>query len=125
VSGFSRTNVVSGFSRTCRSEEPNERVPVVARSWMSASVVARRLQRCTGGETTRCARCENRTRSNRAGNDDTADGISRTPIRPRAVGQADVAANGRQDEDTWVAISGYGPTKATVTDGGELFGRSR
>ena len=29
------------------------------------------------------------------------------------------------DEDTWVAISGYGPTKATVIDGGELFGKSR
>lgn len=28
-------------------------------------------------------------------------------------------------EDTWVAISGYGPTKATVIDGGELFGKSR
>jgi hypothetical protein len=27
--------------------------------------------------------------------------------------------------DTWVAISGYGPTKATVIDGGELFGKSR
>ena len=26
---------------------------------------------------------------------------------------------------TWVAIGGYGPTKATVIDGGELFGRSR
>ena len=33
--------------------------------------------------------------------------------------------DGALDEDTWVAISGYGPTKATVTDGGELFGRSR
>jgi len=32
---------------------------------------------------------------------------------------------GALDEDTWVAISGYGPTKATVIDGGELFGRSR
>ena len=29
------------------------------------------------------------------------------------------------DEDCWVAISGYGPTKATVVDGGELFGKSR
>jgi hypothetical protein len=29
------------------------------------------------------------------------------------------------DEECWVAISGYGPTKATVVDGGELFGRSR
>jgi len=25
----------------------------------------------------------------------------------------------------WVAIGGYGPTKATVIDGGELFGKSR
>ena len=33
--------------------------------------------------------------------------------------------DGALDEDTWVAISGYGPTKATVIDGGELFGRSR
>jgi quercetin dioxygenase-like cupin family protein len=33
--------------------------------------------------------------------------------------------DGALDEDTWVAISGYGPTKATVVDGGELFGRSR
>ena len=33
--------------------------------------------------------------------------------------------DGAIDEDTWVAISGYGPTKATVIDGGELFGRSR
>jgi quercetin dioxygenase-like cupin family protein len=33
--------------------------------------------------------------------------------------------DGALNEDTWVAISGYGPTKATVIDGGELFGRSR
>jgi quercetin dioxygenase-like cupin family protein len=33
--------------------------------------------------------------------------------------------DGALDEDTWVAISGYGPTKATVIDEGELFGRSR
>lgn len=33
--------------------------------------------------------------------------------------------DGALDEDTWVAISGYGPTKATVIDGGALFGRSR
>ena len=33
--------------------------------------------------------------------------------------------DGALGEDTWVAISGYGPTKATVIDGGELFGRSR
>src|SRR5688500_12722636 len=33
--------------------------------------------------------------------------------------------DGARDEDTWVAISGYGPTHATVIDGGELFGRSR
>jgi quercetin dioxygenase-like cupin family protein len=33
--------------------------------------------------------------------------------------------DGALDEDTWVAISGYGPTKATVIDGGELFGQSR
>jgi len=33
--------------------------------------------------------------------------------------------DGALDEDTWVAISGIGPTKATVVDGGELFGRSR
>ena len=33
--------------------------------------------------------------------------------------------DGALDEDTWVAISGYGPTSATVIDGGELFGRSR
>ena len=33
--------------------------------------------------------------------------------------------DGAIDEDTWVAISGSGPTKATVIDGGELFGRSR
>ena len=33
--------------------------------------------------------------------------------------------DGALDEHTWVAISGYGPTKATVLDGGELFGRSR
>src|SRR5687767_10712244 len=33
--------------------------------------------------------------------------------------------DGALDEDVWVAISGYGPTKATVIDGGELFGRSR
>jgi quercetin dioxygenase-like cupin family protein len=33
--------------------------------------------------------------------------------------------DGALDEDTWVAISGYGPTKATVVDGGDLFGRSR
>ena len=33
--------------------------------------------------------------------------------------------DGALDEDTWIAISGYGPTNATVIDGGELFGRSR
>jgi quercetin dioxygenase-like cupin family protein len=33
--------------------------------------------------------------------------------------------DGALDEDTWVAIGGYGPTKATVVDGGELFGKSR
>ena len=33
--------------------------------------------------------------------------------------------DGAIDEDTWVAISGYGPTKATVVDGGPLFGKSR
>jgi quercetin dioxygenase-like cupin family protein len=33
--------------------------------------------------------------------------------------------DGALDEDTWIAISGYGPTRATVIDGGDLFGRSR
>jgi quercetin dioxygenase-like cupin family protein len=33
--------------------------------------------------------------------------------------------DGALDEDTWVAIGGYGPTNATVIDGGELFGRSK
>jgi quercetin dioxygenase-like cupin family protein len=33
--------------------------------------------------------------------------------------------DGALDEDTWVAIGGYGPTHATVIDGGELFGKSR
>ena len=33
--------------------------------------------------------------------------------------------DGALDEDTWIAISGYGPTRATVVDGGELFGKSR
>jgi len=33
--------------------------------------------------------------------------------------------DGALDEDVWVAIGGYGPTKATVIDGGELFGRSK
>jgi hypothetical protein len=33
--------------------------------------------------------------------------------------------DGALNEDTWVAISGYGPTNATVIDGGELFGKSR
>lgn len=33
--------------------------------------------------------------------------------------------DGALNEDTWVAISGYGPTKATVIDGGELFGKSK
>jgi quercetin dioxygenase-like cupin family protein len=33
--------------------------------------------------------------------------------------------DGALDQDTWVAISGYGPTRATVVDGGELFGKSR
>ena len=33
--------------------------------------------------------------------------------------------DGGIDEDTWIAISGYGPTKATVIDGGPLFGKSR
>lgn len=30
--------------------------------------------------------------------------------------------DGAIDEDVWVAIAGYGPTSATVIDGGELFG---
>ena len=30
--------------------------------------------------------------------------------------------DGALDEDVWVAIGGYGPTSATVIDGGELFG---
>ena len=33
--------------------------------------------------------------------------------------------DGARDEETWVAISGYGPTSATVIDGGDLFGRTR
>jgi hypothetical protein len=33
--------------------------------------------------------------------------------------------DGALDEEVWVAISGYGPTSATVLDGGELFGKSR
>ena len=33
--------------------------------------------------------------------------------------------DGGLDEETVVAISGYGPTRATVIDGGELFGKSR
>ena len=33
--------------------------------------------------------------------------------------------DGGLDEEVWVAISGYGPTSATVLDGGPLFGRSR
>jgi len=33
--------------------------------------------------------------------------------------------DGALDEEVLVAISGYGPTRADVLDGGELFGRSR
>ena len=33
--------------------------------------------------------------------------------------------DGALDEEVWVAISGYGPTSATILDGGELFGKSR
>ncbi len=33
--------------------------------------------------------------------------------------------DGALNEDTWVAISGYGPTNATVIDGGALFGTSK
>jgi quercetin dioxygenase-like cupin family protein len=33
--------------------------------------------------------------------------------------------DGGLEEEAVVAISGYGPTSATVIDGGELFGRSR
>lgn len=33
--------------------------------------------------------------------------------------------DGALDEDVLVAISGYGPTSATVIDGGNLFGRAR
>jgi quercetin dioxygenase-like cupin family protein len=33
--------------------------------------------------------------------------------------------DGGLDEETLVAISGYGPTRADVIDGGELFGKSR
>jgi hypothetical protein len=31
--------------------------------------------------------------------------------------------DGAREEETWVAISGYGPTAFTVIDGGELFGK--
>jgi len=31
--------------------------------------------------------------------------------------------DGARDEEVWVLISGYGPTRADVLDGGELFGR--
>jgi hypothetical protein len=31
--------------------------------------------------------------------------------------------DGARDEEVWVLISGYGPTKADVLDHGELFGR--
>ncbi len=51
------------------------------------------------------------------------------PRRRRAGGYVRArgleAGDGALDEDTWVAIGGYGPTTATVIDGGELFGRSR
>jgi quercetin dioxygenase-like cupin family protein len=33
--------------------------------------------------------------------------------------------DGALDEEVLVAISGYGPTRADVLDGGDLFGRSR
>ena len=33
--------------------------------------------------------------------------------------------DGALDEEVLVAIAGYGPTAATVVDGGEIFGRSR
>ena len=33
--------------------------------------------------------------------------------------------DGARDEETWVAISGYGPTSATVIDDGDLFGKLR
>ncbi|PYS07141.1 MAG: hypothetical protein DMG12_01550 [Acidobacteria bacterium] len=31
--------------------------------------------------------------------------------------------DGAHDEEVWVLISGYGPTRADVLDHGELFGR--
>jgi hypothetical protein len=31
--------------------------------------------------------------------------------------------DGARDEEVWVLISGYGPTRADVLDKGELFGR--
>jgi len=33
--------------------------------------------------------------------------------------------DGALEEEVLVAISGYGPTRADVLDGGDLFGRSR
>jgi hypothetical protein len=51
-----------------------------------------------------------------------------TPLKPGDFMRHPKAGphyDGALDEDTWVAISGYGPTDATVIDGGELFGRSR
>ena len=33
--------------------------------------------------------------------------------------------DGALDEEVWVAISGYGPTSATVIGGGDLFAKSR
>ncbi|MSO55369.1 MAG: hypothetical protein EXQ55_00340 [Acidobacteria bacterium] len=31
--------------------------------------------------------------------------------------------DGAREEETWVAISGYGPTSFTIIDGGDLFGK--
>jgi hypothetical protein len=33
--------------------------------------------------------------------------------------------DGGLDEEVFVLIGGYGPTRADVIDGGELFGKSR
>jgi hypothetical protein len=49
-----------------------------------------------------------------------------TPLKPGEYMRHPAAGphyDGARDEETWVAISGYGPTSATVIDGGELFGK--
>lgn len=60
-----------------------------------------------------------------AGTSSTGQSPTGASARPPAQEAPLLVMSPKAKSAGWVAISGYGPTKATVIDGGELFGRSR